>query len=94
MMALIRDWYPLPCDRSQASKSASMFTVVEAWLRARARAVLPPVGVHDLMRTFGRRLRADGVSFEDGQDPLGHRSARIITHYPEAELAEMIEAAN
>jgi hypothetical protein len=27
--------------------------------------------------TFGRRLRAAGVSFEDRQDLLGHRSVRI-----------------
>lgn len=44
------------------------------------------VRVHDLKHTFGRRLRAAGVSFEDGQDLLGHKSGRITTHYSQAEL--------
>jgi integrase len=38
------------------------------------------VRVHDLKHTFGRRLRAAGVSFEDRQDLLGHKSGRITTH--------------
>jgi integrase len=65
-----------------------------AWLRARARAELPLVRVHDLKHTFGRRLRAAGVSFEDRQDLLGHRSGRITTHYSAAELSSLIDAAN
>ncbi len=65
-----------------------------AWLRARKRAGLPGVRVHDLKHTFGRRLRAAGVSFEDRQDLLGHRSGRITTHYSAAELSRLIEAAN
>jgi hypothetical protein len=48
-----------------------------AWIGARTRAGLPQVRVHDLKHTFGRRLRAAGVSFEDRQDLLGHRSGRI-----------------
>jgi integrase len=66
----------------------------KAWRNARQRAGLPQVRVHDLKHTFGRRLRAAGVSFEDRQDLLGHKSARITTHYSEAELAHLIEAAN
>lgn len=65
-----------------------------AWLKARARADLPLVRVHDLKHTFGRRLRAAGVSFEDRQDLLGHRSGRITTHYSAAELSRLIDAAN
>jgi hypothetical protein len=34
------------------------------------------------------------VGFEDRQDLLGHRSARISTHYSAAELSMLIEAAN
>jgi integrase len=51
------------------------------------------VRVHDLKHTFGRRLRASGVSFEDRQDLLGHRSGRITTHYSKAELTSLIKAA-
>lgn len=64
-----------------------------AWLRAR-QAVDLRVRVHDLKHTFGRRLRAAGVSFEDRQDLLGHRSGRITTHYSAAELSRLIDAAN
>jgi integrase len=65
-----------------------------AWRLARQRRSLPQVRVHDLKHTFGRRLRAAGVSFEDRQDLLGHRSGRITTHYSAAELGKLIEAAN
>lgn len=64
-----------------------------AWRKARARAGLEHVRVHDLKHTFGRRLRAAGVTFEDRQDLLGHRSSRITTHYSAAELCRLIEAA-
>lgn len=49
--------------------------------------------VHDLKHTFGRRLRAAGVSFEDRQDLLGHRSHRITTDYSQAELGNLMAAA-
>lgn len=65
-----------------------------AWKSARKRAELDHVRVHDLKHTFGRRLRAEGVSFEDRQDLLGHRSGRITTHYSSAELQNLYEAAN
>ena len=64
-----------------------------SWQKARSRAKLPQVRVHDLKHTFGRRLRAAGVSFEDRQDLLGHKSARMTTHYSAAELSNLIEAA-
>jgi integrase len=65
-----------------------------SWRTAREKAGLPHVRVHDLKHTFGRRLRAAGVNFEDRQDLLGHRSGRITTHYSAAELSRLFEAAN
>jgi integrase len=65
-----------------------------AWKSARKRAGLVQVRVHDLKHTFGRRLRAAGVNFEDRQDLLGHKSGRITTHYSGAELSNLIDAAN
>ena len=50
--------------------------------------------MHDLKHTFGRRLRAAGVGFEDRRDLLGHRSGRITTHYSAADLSRLIEAAD
>ena len=63
------------------------------WKRARKAIGLPQLRVHDLKHTFGRRLRAAGVGFEDRQDLLGHRSTRVTTHYSAAELSRLIEAA-
>ena len=65
-----------------------------AWQNTRKKVGLKQVRVHDLKHTFGRRLRAAGVSFEDRQDLLGHRSGRITTHYSSAELYQLISAAN
>ena len=67
--------------------------LTSGWIRARERVGLSHVRVHDLKHTFGRRLRAAGVSFEDRQDLFGHRSGRITTHYSAAELSRLIEAA-
>ena len=64
-----------------------------AWRRARERAGLPGFRVHDLRHTFGHRLRASGVSYEDRQDLLGHKSERITTHYSAPDVARLIEAA-
>jgi len=64
-----------------------------AWKTA-CRKVSVPARIHDLKHTFGRRLRAAGVSFEDRQDLLGHKSGRITTHYSAAEVSELIKAAN
>jgi len=65
-----------------------------AWRQARKRAGLPEARVHDLKHSFGRRLRAADVSFEDRRDLLGEKSGRITTHYSAAELHTLIEAAN
>lgn len=65
-----------------------------AWKRARKKTDLSNVRVHDLKHTFGRRLRSAGVSFEDRQDLLGHKSTRITTHYSAGELLNLWEAAN
>lgn len=65
-----------------------------SWRKARKRAKLSLVRVHDLRHTFSRRLRSAGVSFEDRQDLLGHESTRITTHYSSAELHNLIEASN
>ena len=64
-----------------------------AWRRARERSKLPGFRVHDLRHTFGHRLRAAGVGYEDRQDLLGHKSERITTHYSAPDIARLIEAA-
>ncbi|WP_018149726.1 tyrosine-type recombinase/integrase [Leeia oryzae] len=65
-----------------------------AWRKARNRAHLPEVRVHDLKHTFGRRLRAAGVGFEDRQALLGHKNGSVTTHYSGAEIHNLIKAAD
>ena len=89
-------------DEARGKHSESVFTyhnkpvtrmLNSAWIKARKRAGLA-VRVHDLKHTFGRRLRAAGVSLEDRQDLLGHKSGRITTHYSAVEIVNLITAAN
>lgn len=52
------------------------------------------VRVHDLRHTFGRRLRAAGVSLEDRRDLLGHKAPEVTTHYSAPEIGNLVAAAN
>lgn len=61
------------------------------WRNARGETGID-VRVHDLRHTFGMRLRAAGVSFEDRQDLLRHKSNRITTHYSKAEIRNLLDA--
>lgn len=63
-----------------------------AWTTARKKANLLQCRAHDLRHTFGRRLRAAGVSLEDREDLLGHKSHRITTHYSMAEIDNLLVA--
>jgi integrase len=63
------------------------------WREARERAGLPWVRVHDLKHTFGCRLRAAGVSFQDQKDLLGHKSGNITDRYTAGYLENLIQAA-
>jgi integrase len=51
------------------------------------------IRVHDLKHTFGHRLRAASVSFEDRQTLLGHKPSHVTTHYSAPELGALIAAA-
>ncbi|MCY1298464.1 hypothetical protein D9M70_479540 [compost metagenome] len=79
-----------------------------AWKKARVRAAkkfqeqflrpAPPgfasIRIHDLKHTFGRRLRAAGVTEEDRRALLGHKNGSITSHYSAAELGKLINEAN
>ncbi len=69
-----------------------------AWRRAWDKAGLPTEdgilkGVHNLRHTFGRRLRGAGVALETRKALLGHANGDITTHYSQAELSELLAAA-
>jgi integrase len=77
--------------RSARTRAASK------WLeeyRTKAAEGFAHVRVHDLKHTFGRRLKAADVPFEDRQVLLGHKSGSVTTHYSGTELAALISAAN
>lgn len=79
-----------------------------AWKKARVRAAdkweqihktsahpgFRSIRVHDLKHSFGRRLRAAGVTEEDRKALLGHKNGSITSHYSGAELGQLIDAAN
>lgn len=79
-----------------------------AWKKARVRAAakwkevhgteahpgFASIRIHDLKHTFGRRLRAAGVTEEDRKALLGHKNGSITSHYSSAELDQLIAAAN
>lgn len=65
-----------------------------AWKRVREKVGLPQLRVHDLKHTFGRRLRAAGVSLETRKVLLGHTNGDITSHYSAPELEELFRAAS
>jgi integrase len=62
-----------------------------AWNKAIKETDLTGVRVHDMRHTFGKRLRAAHVSFEDRQDLLCHYSGHITTHYSKVEILHLID---
>jgi len=63
------------------------------WKKARKRAGLAHLRVHDLRHTFGHRLRAAGVSLEDRKALLGHTVGDITTHYSAPDISRLLEYA-
>jgi len=51
------------------------------------------IRVHDLKHTFGHRLRAAGVGFEDRKLLLGHKAGHVTTHYSAPEIVALLHAS-
>jgi integrase len=51
------------------------------------------IRVHDLKHTYGHRLRAAGVGFEDRKLLLGHKAGHVTTHYSAPEIETLIKAS-
>jgi len=49
--------------------------------------------VHDLKHTYGHRLRAAGIGFEDRKPLLGHKAGHVTTHYSAPEIDALIQAS-
>lgn len=65
-----------------------------AWQKARIRAKLAHVRVHDLRHTFGQRLREAGVSNEDRAALMGHATENMSSHYATPTIARLVDLAN
>jgi integrase len=85
-------------EGNESTTPADRFETINnnGWQRARNRAGLQGVRVHDLRHTFGQRLRDAGVSAEDRALLLGHAIAGddMPQHYATATVARLVEAAN
>lgn len=66
----------------------------KAYRKARVRANLPKVRIHDLRHTYGQRLRDAGVSEEDRSILMGHSVASMSSHYATPTIARLVELAN
>jgi integrase len=77
--------------RSARNRAAQRY---REWFGMEAPTGFRTVRVHDLRHTFGRRLRATGVTLEDRRDLMGHKSPDITTLYSAAEIGRSVEAAN
>jgi len=65
-----------------------------AWQRARGKAGLAGVRIHDLRHTFATRLRAAGVHEEDRAALLGHACRSMPELYASADVRRLISLAN
>lgn len=65
-----------------------------AWQKARDRAGLTGVRVHDLRHTFAARLRLAGVAREDRNALMGHGGSSMPEHYASADIGRLIDLAN
>lgn len=84
-------------DRNMAVRYGSGMRAAKLWREENLRPAHPgyaSIRIHDLKHTFGRRLRAAGVTEEDRKALLGHKNGSITSHYSGAELGHLIEAAN
>lgn len=52
------------------------------------------VRVHDLRHTYSSRLRLAGVSQEDRNALMGHKSASLPEHYASADIGRLIKLSN
>jgi integrase len=72
--------------------SGHLVEVKAAWDRIRKRAGMPDVRVHDLRRTLGSWLTAQGYSLTLVGKALGHRNLRSTQIYARLALGPMREA--
>ncbi|WP_323026654.1 tyrosine-type recombinase/integrase [Castellaniella sp.] len=84
--------YPSPKGRGKVERHPVQHINNSAWQKARARAGLGDLHVHDLRHTVGMRLRSMGVSPRTQDAILWHASGEMTDHYAIAQLREVYDA--
>jgi len=80
-------------ERRKRSKPGPMETMNNtAWQRARTKAELGDLHVHDLRHTVGMRLREASVKEETIADILWHNRRGMTAHYSMAQIVEIRDA--
>jgi hypothetical protein len=88
-----------PVRRQHGLRASNVCALEWAWEVVlpevgRSVAVVRSVRIHDLRHTFGCRLRAAGVSAEDGAAWLGHVNQSMAGHYASADIDRLVHEAN
>lgn len=84
--------YPKPIGKGAYKYQPVQHINNNAWQKARARAGLDDLPVHDLRHTVGMRLRGAGVSSRTQDAILWHKSGEMTDHYAIAQLREVYDA--
>jgi integrase len=84
--------YPRPKTRGGVDRQPVQHMNNTAWQKARTRAGLGDLHVHDLRHTVGMRLRSRGVSPRTQDAILWHASGEMTDHYAIAQLREVYDA--
>ena len=67
---------------------------ITAWQCARQKGGLRAVRIHDLRHTYGSRLRAADVSYEDRAALLGHACRSMPERYASPDIKRLLWLAN
>lgn len=84
--------WPKPVGKQHTKYLPVGFINNSGWQKARDRAGLSDLRVHDLRHTVGMRLRAAGVSERTQDAILWHSSGEMTDHYAIAQIREIYEA--
>jgi len=84
----------IPEELLQAGQRGTLITKELKRFMSEAMPGFANVRIHDLRHTFSSRLRLAGVSQEDRNALMGHKSASIPEHYASADIGRLIKLSN
>lgn len=84
--------WPKPIGKKMVRQTPMQFINNTGWQKARARAGLEDLHVHDLRHTVGKRLRLAEVTERTQDTILWHASKSMTEHYAIAQIRELYNA--